>query len=128
MEKQAPYDYEQFFADLISGRRVNGAYDIDNHACLIEVKSCSVRCLGGRTDRFGRFHIQIDNHVELKLEAVKGNKIPLYGFVVRMSDVKDMCLLKDWDSVEALLDYGRKSNFIQWHKVFGLHSVLVRQM
>ena len=128
MHKQEPYDYEQFFADMMSGRRINRSYDIDNNVCLMEVKSCSVRNKGGRTDRFGRFHINIKNHVDLKLDAVKDNKIPLYGLIVKMSDSKDMCIIRSWEHVEEMIDYQKAHNYIQWYKMFGLCDALVRQM
>lgn len=128
MRGHEPYDYEQFFAELVKGVRVNREYDIMNHSCLVEVKSCSIRNTGGRTGRFGRFHIQANNHVDLRLESIADNKIPLYGFIVKVVDGKSMCVIRPWDFVEDLMTYRNKHEYLQWYKVFGLPNAIVRKM
>ena len=128
LQRYEPYDYEIFFEQLLSGVRINREYDILTDVCNMEVKSCSIRNKGGLTDRFGRYQFNVSNHVMLKLESIMENKIPLYGFIVKISDTKDMCIIKDWDSIETMIDYSRKKNYIQWYKLFGLHSVLCKTM
>ena len=91
-------------------------YDVVTKNYLIEVKSCDAIIKNGeRNDMFGRFTIEFDNHIGLFLHAIMENKVPIYVFILRISNRK-LILKKKWD--EIVFADNKKRLSIGWNKLF----------
>ena len=97
-------------------------YDVETKTMLIEVKSCKavavIKRKGTKTlnHQFGRFCIDTDNHIGLKLRAEGANKRAMYAFVLRIENRKIHKLVK-WEDLP--IDNSKKFHYIGWIKIFG---------
>lgn len=93
-------------------------YDCLSKNLIVEVKSCESNLKSNSKDnaqRFGRFIIEMKNHIGLFLYAIMHNKIPVYVFVVRINNTR-VWIKKSWHEVNPFIL--REHNQIAWYHFF----------
>lgn len=120
LSRESGVIYEEFVNKFYRGTlALHGCYDIENKKYLVEVKGAQLILwmpqnpkilkaypnVGEDTTRIGRYHIDVQNHLDLRQLAEERGKIPRYVFVLGLGH-RLVSNAVSWPHVDRL---------IKWH-------------